>query len=238
MIIVPRSFIGTPQPPANRPKLDRVDVLIAHHVGVSTSITSRYQDPAKELSDAKAAAAWGISSGRSWEYSYMIGLGGSIFEQAGEYMAQHCLNFNTKSGGVLFLNADEIQVNSAQVASWHWLRADMVRRGTLASDHEVAPHYRYRSTGCPGIRAQPPGGPWESPTGEGRMGNLIPALATTVAPEPPEEDDMPLIAYYALPPADMAGNPPHLVCIDGAALPEVRLPKEQYEKLLKGAGLA
>lgn len=203
MNIVPRNVIGTPTPPASRRRLDRVNVLLAHHVGVSTRITSRYQHPSQELSDAKAAASWGNSSGRSWEYSYMIGLGGGIFEQAGEYMAQHCSNFNNASGGVLFLNADEIQVNAAQIEAWHWLRGDMVRRGTLAAGHEVGPHYRYRDTSCPGIRAEAPGRAWKSPTGQGRLGNLIPALTTApTIPDPEEEDDM----YLIPPPAERQGG--------------------------------
>lgn len=114
----------------------------------------------------------------------MIGLDGSIFEQAGTYMAQHCLNYNQQSAGVIFLNALDVQVNDAQIAAWHWLRAEMVRLGTLASGHELAPHYRYRSTSCPGVRAQPPGGRWESPTGEGRLGNLIPQLSDEPTPPP------------------------------------------------------
>lgn len=205
MNIVPRNVIGTPTPPASRRRLDRVNVLLGHHVGVSTKITSRYQHASQELSDAKAAASWGNSSGRSWEYSYMIGLGGTIFEQAGEYMAQHCLNFNTASGGILFLNCDEIQVNAAQIEAWHWLRADMVRRGTLTAGHEVGPHYRYRDTSCPGIRAEAPGKDWNSPTGQGRLGNLIPALTTPPVPPKPEEDDM--AAYIAVPPPERTGKP-------------------------------
>lgn len=202
--IVPRAVIGVPEPPTTRRRLDRVGVLLAHHVGVSATITSRYQNPADELFDAQAAASWGISSGRSWEYSYMIGLGGTIFEQAGEYMGQHCLNFNASSGGVIFLNVDEIQVTTAQIEAWHWLRGDMVARGTLAADHTVAPHYRYRTTGCPGIRAELPGAGWASPTGQGRLGNLIPALQTA------EDDDMakPEDVYIVKPYVGATGNPP------------------------------
>ena len=205
--IVPRSVIGVPEPSTSRRRLDRVGVLLAHHVGVSNTITSRYRNPANELVDAQAAASWGITSGRNWEYNYMIGLGGTIFEQAGEYMGQHCLNFNASSAGVLFLNVDELQVTAAQIEAWRWLRADMVSRGVLSPGHEVAPHYRYRTTGCPGIRAEPPGAGWVSPTGQGRLGNLIPALTH---PPDPEEDDMPKPddVYIVKPYVGATGNPP------------------------------
>jgi hypothetical protein len=65
----------------------------------------------------------------------------------------------------------------------------------LAADHAVAPHYRFRSTACPGIRAEVPGRAWASPTGEGRLGELIPALRTRPTPPPPPTpgDDMPFM---------------------------------------------
>lgn len=187
--IQPRSVIGTPEPPSTRPKLQRVKVLLAHHVGFTNTTRYRSADPARVLDDARAAASFGVSSGRSWEYNYMIGLDGTIFEQGGEYRAAHCLNFNGDSAGVLFMNADgDTACTPAQIEAWHWLRGDMVRRGTLTADHEVAPHYRYRDTSCPGLaRADAPGRSWASPTGQGRVGNLIKALRVpggTPEPEP------------------------------------------------------
>jgi|GEM_PF-7119815 len=253
-----RSVIGTPTPPPYRYRLQRAGVLLAHEVGVNTSATGRYRsnDPARVLSDARAAAAYGISTDRPWEYSYMIGLDRSIFTQAGEYMAAHCRNFNTDSAAVLFLNATDVPVNAGQIDAWHELRAHMVAQGTLAEGHVVAPHYRYRSTGCPGIRAEAPGAAWPSPTGEGRLGNLIPALANTPTPPTPpptDEDDMADIKYIATPPKNRPGNPPWLVVSDGATSyaanesvrqaqakgwPLVEQNDEQYDKLLKSAGLA
>jgi len=246
-VIFPRSVIGTPEPPATRRKLDRVGVVLAHEVGVNTSPSGRYRssDPARVLDDARAAAAYGISAGKSWEYSYMIGLDGSVFTQAGEYMAAHCLNFNGESAGVIFLNATDVPANDAQVAAWFEVRAHMVAIGTLSADHEAWPHYRYRSTSCPGLRAVAPGMSWPSPTGEGRLGNLIPALITAPSPPPPPPQELPM-KYYALPP-DSVGNRAHIVVIDGACryrtngdtdpLPEIKLPEEQYVQLRKSAGL-
>ena len=262
MMIHPRSHIGTPTPPATRYRLPRVGVLLAHEVGVNTPATGRYRstDPARVLSDARAAAAYGISTNRPWEYSYMIGLDRSIFTQAGEFMAAHCRGFNTDSAAVLFLNAVDVPVNAGQIDAWHELRAHMVTDGIIAANHTVGPHYRYRSTSCCGIHADPPGKAWNSPTGEGRLGNLIPALAVTpIAPTNPaippttEDDDMADIKYIATPPKNRAGNPPWMIVSDGAtsyaANESVRQAQaagwqlveqndEQYDNLLKSAGLA
>lgn len=186
-MIHPRSTIGTPTPPADRRRLARVGVLLAHHVGVDVGHRYRSSDPQQVLSDARAVAAFGISSRRPWEYSYLIGLDGSIFEQAGEFMAAHVLGFNDRSAAVAFLNANDVQVNAAQIASWWEVRSHMVDVGTLSAGHVAAPHYRYRTTACPGIRAEPPGKPWQSPTGQGRLGSLIPALTIPPTPATPIE---------------------------------------------------
>lgn len=185
--IAPRSVIGTPEPPATRLRLKDALWLLAHEVGVNTPATGRYRsaDPARVLSDARAAASYGISAGKSWEYSFMIGLDGSIFTQAGEYVGSHCLNFNTRSAGVIFLNATDVPNTPAQNASWHELRAHMVAEGILSPYHAVAPHYRFRSTSCPGLRAEVPGKAWASPTKEGRLGDLIPELQASPPVTPP-----------------------------------------------------
>ncbi len=73
------------------------------------------------------------------------------------------------------------------------------------------------------------------------------ALNQPLPPGPGE--DMPVIAYVAQPPADMPGNSPWMIVIDGAVrymtnedgpanLPAKRLNREQYEYLLKCANLA
>ena len=191
----PRAVIGVPEPPASRARLRGVRWLLAHEVGVDTPPTGRYRsaDPARVLDDAKAVANYGASSGRTWEYTGMIGLDGSRFTQAGEYMASHCRDFNAESAGLVFLNAVDVPVNAAQVASWHQWRDELVAAGVLVADHAVAPHYRFRSTACPGTRAEAPGKAWPSPTGEGRLGELIPALRTRPTPPTPtpsEDDDM------------------------------------------------
>lgn len=180
----------------------------------------------------------------------MIGLDGSVFTQAGEYRAQHCLNFNGESAGVIFLNALDVPTNAVQVLAWHGLRAHMVATGILSPAHVVAPHYRYRSTSCPGVRAEPPGKSWGSPTGEGRLGELIPTLRNTPTP-PPEDDDM--AAYLAIPPPERKGRPWLYVSSsvrpattfdiqdgvpqrDMTAIPaEYRV--EQYDALAKSAGI-
>ena len=196
-MIEPRSTIGVPEPPASRRKLSGVGWILAHEIGVNTPETGRYRsdDPARVLDDVQAVARFGASSKRTWEYSHILGRDGSIFEQAGEFRGQHCLDFNEESVGVLFANASGLAPTDGQIEAWHWLRADLVRRGVLAADHQVAPHYRFRTTSCPGVLAEPPGVGWVSPTGEGRRGDLIPALLTApVPPLPPVEESPEMIA--------------------------------------------
>lgn len=195
MQIVPRSVIGTPEPPTTRPRLSERRWLLAHEVGVNTPPNGRYRssDPARVLDDARAAAAFGISTDRPWEYNFFIGLDGTVFEQGGNVQAAHCLNWNEESVGVLFLNASDIQVNAAQVRSWWALRDHMVGIDMLVPGHQATPHYRFRKTSCCGINAEVPGPEWNSPTGQGRLGNLIPALLTRpLPPLPPEDSTM----YY------------------------------------------
>jgi hypothetical protein len=174
-----------------------VNVLLAHEVGVNTPLNGRYRssDPARVLSDAKAAASYGISANKTWEYNWMIGLDGSIFTQAGEFLGAHCLNFNPKSAGCIFLNATDVPLTQAQIDSWFQVRQHAVDLEVLTSDHEVAPHYRYRSTSCCGIHADKPGWYWASPTGEGRVGNLRSVLLDRpVPPTPPPVENYQRIA--------------------------------------------
>jgi hypothetical protein len=191
MFIHPRSDLGIPEPPNTREKLWQETVLLAHYTGVGYPVTSRYRsaDPVECKRDAQSVANFGAQSARTWEYSYMITLDGSIWEQGGEFVAAHCKNFNNKSGAVLFVNAIGVPLTDAQIASWWWLRDQMVSKVILASSHVAAPHYRYRSTGCPGSHiAEAPGAKWDSPTGEGQLGNLDSRLInrpTDPAPTPP-----------------------------------------------------
>ena len=215
MIIVPRSVIGTPTPPATRPRLTDRRWLLAHEVGVKTPPNGRYRsaDPARVLDDARAAAAYGISTDRPWEYNFFIGLDGTVFEQGGNVVAAHCLNWNEESAGVLFLNASDVQVNPAQVRSWWALRDHMVSISMLVPGHQSVPHYRFRTTSCCGINAEVPGPTWNSPTGQGRLGNLIPALLVRPTPPPPpplpEASDM----YYLTSPKP--GVMPDLIWTSG-----------------------
>lgn len=212
MQIVPRSVIGTPEPPTTRPRLSERRWLLAHEVGVDTPPNGRYRsaDPARVLDDARAAAAYGISTDRPWEYNYMVGLDGRVFEQAGDRVAAHCLNWNAESVGVLFLNATDVRVNAAQIESWWALRDSMVARRMLTTGHQATPHYRFRKTSCCGINAEVPGPEWNSPTGQGRLGNLIPALLQRPAPPPtPEESTM----YYLTSPKP--GTLPDLIWTAG-----------------------
>ena len=183
-MIQPRSVIGVPEPPVSRRKLSMVRWLLVHYPGVAT--TSRFVDPQRELSDAKLTAAYGASIRNPYEYNYLVGLGGAVFEQAGHFVGGHCLNFNPYSVGVMLGNAIGVPASDAQARSLAGLRADLVAAGVLHPDHLVVPHYRFRSTSCCGDALADPQGAknWISPTGEGRMGEVDVRLRGDWAPMP------------------------------------------------------
>lgn len=109
----------------------------------------------------------------------MVGQGGSIFEQSGHRVGAHCLRFNEQSIGVLLLVGEGQHVSDQLVESFRWLRKLLTFVGMLRDDHELAPHYRYRATACPGEAiADKPGGPWRSPTGQGRTGEVSSRLSS------------------------------------------------------------
>jgi hypothetical protein len=145
----PRAVIGVPEPPASRPRLRGVRWLLAHEVGVDTPPTGRYRsaDPARVLDDARAVADYGASSGRTWEYTGMIGLDGSRFTQAGEYVAAVCRNLNADSAGLVFLNAVDVPVNAALVASWDPGRAEHVAAGRQFCEALATVPYAWLITG-------------------------------------------------------------------------------------------
>lgn len=212
--IHPRAAIGCPEPPASRAKLPaRIATVLAHYVGVPS--TTRYlgadhphPSPEMDAVDARAIAAYGVNAGKSWEYNFMIGAAGTVFEQAGPFRAAHCLGMNDRSIGVLFLLGNGRRPTAQMVAAWHDL-LDLLRfTGAITPTAELAPHYRYRATDCPALLAEPPGR-WlaHGPNNQGWDGDLIPALLHRETPEipppavipepnpgptppPPQEDDM------------------------------------------------
>lgn len=74
------------------------------------------------------------------------------------------------------------------------------------------------------------------------------AAAITYHQQPKEDDDMPMLAYYLLPPADYPPGSPEFVVIDASIryrnnedrdgiLPSRRVPPDQYENARKSANL-
>lgn len=172
--IVPRATIGVPDPAlVGRSRLARpLSHALVHYTG-----GSGYNDPTQDVVYAKRVAQYGISAGKSWEYNYLIGLGGTVFEQAGDYLGAHCANYNGKSIGVLMMLGIGVQPTPTMIDAFRQLRKYLIDTGRLSATSDVAPHYRYRSTACPGLTlAEAPGASWASPTGEGRLGNVISPL--------------------------------------------------------------
>ena len=242
MVLHARSVIGTPTPPASRPKLRQVRVLLAHEVGVATNEErGRYRssDPKRVLDDARAAAAYGVAAGKPWEYSWMLGRDGSVFTQAGEFRASHCLNFNDESAGVIFLNALDLPPTAAQIDAWWFLRGHAVDIGVLAPDHEVWPHYRYRATSCPGVLATPPGVRWAAPSGDpgARLGHLIDALVIPAVPAPPAPAPDPTPAPEVLRMLIIVGNDadrsdPRRWVWDGGTVMRLLTSEADYQRLI------
>lgn len=169
--IWPRSEVGIQEPPPSRPRLKPpVGILMVHYTGVSP------RGATSDFEDAHAVGAYGRSSGKPWEYNYLVGRAGEIFEQAGIYVGAHCLRLNFLSVGVLLMTGVAETPSELQTSSFVLLRSMIVDSGLLGCEHSIVPHYRYRSTACPGLCADPPGAAWPSPTGEGRTGAVIAEL--------------------------------------------------------------
>jgi len=147
-----------------------------------------------------ALQSYAKNVGKTWEYNYVITAPNYyIWEMGGEFQAAHCLNANSWSYGVQFNITNCNQPTQGWMDSFRWLRQELVNRGQLHPNHQVAPHYRMRSTGCcaPELAENPRGG-WNSPTGQGALGNVRPELLVPwtefpppPVPEPkkPHEDD-------------------------------------------------
>lgn len=193
----PRATIGVPAPSPTRERVRGEQYLVVHYQDASVPHPSTRQG---EIDQAKAVLRWGQTRPKGgktdYEYNWQIGWLGTIFEHGGEVVSAHTYGLNQGSVGVL-LNTGADGGSQAQIESFRRLRAFLVERGDLRPDHEVVPHYRFRNTACPGPGlADPPGAPWSSPTGEGRLGNVIPALLVPLAPpiaRPEETDPMILI---------------------------------------------
>lgn len=194
--IVPRATIGVPAPTPGRPLLGKnLKYLLTHYTG-----SPGYSDPTKDLEYAKRVASYGIVANKPYEYNYLIGLGGTIFEQAGSYKAAHCLNFNDKSYGVLLMLGIGVLPSSEMIDAYLWLCAQLEGVGAVDFLYARVPHYRFRSTGCPGATiAQLPGRSWLSPTGEGSLGDLhsefLAHWMPPAPPTPPSEDDMDYVIF-------------------------------------------
>lgn len=190
--IIPRATIGCPDP-GGRTRLPKVDLVVAHYTGVAG--TSRYlgaSGPASytaDLADAKSVAAYGKVAGKTWEYNYILGASGAIFEQAGDRQAAHCLGINGRSIGVLWMLGEGREPTPQMIGAWWGLLDHLTAEGRVSPAAELAPHYRYRATSCPGRTLADPPGRWtpRAPNNEGSAGELrveLRARPTAPAPAP------------------------------------------------------
>lgn len=163
--------------------------LLVHHTGPSGWPAPGFTD----REHMQRLQSYSSSAGKTWEYNYVITYPtGVIWEQAGDYRAAHCQGANDWSFGVQINQAaDAGHPPQTIVDSFRWLRAHLVATGRLTPDHQCVPHYRLRATQCSGPDlAEMPHGSWNSPTGEGALGNVIPELLApwVILPFPPGDD--------------------------------------------------
>jgi hypothetical protein len=157
--------------------------LLVHYVGSGTFGNGK--NPG--FDEAKSVAHFGIEAGKPFEYNYMVSWDGGVFEQAGGYQAQHCKNYNSSSYGVLLLLGVGIVPTLKMTEAYWWLINKLKTSGDIVGAVELAPHYRYRQTICPNTQvAEHPYGNWNSPTGEGSLGNL---WVQFLAPPIPDSGD-------------------------------------------------
>jgi hypothetical protein len=156
------------------------------------------------------------------------GAGGPLGTVPKDQMNAHAIGIEIANTGV-----GEPYPTVQQDAVVKMVRALCSRYGIsqVFSHFEWAPGRKIDPTGP--SRWSPQGGKWN-----------MDAFRTEVFTTPPPQE-LPM-KYYALPP-DNVGNRAHIVVIDGAcryrtngdtdALPEIRLPDEQYRQLRLSAGL-
>jgi hypothetical protein len=221
---------GTPRPP-----LDNEPYMTAHYTGNNIDYTGK--DAAQVTREIQRV----FSKTKPFEYNYVIGQNedDQIIEYAGHFQAAHSAGENQDSFGVLFLLGVGEPVTPTMINKWRWLRETLQYAGELSLAVDQRMHFQMpgAATACPGnyIKAS-----WSQ------------FLLPYVPPTPPFDEEEIMIAYIAQPPAGMPGNPPWLLCVNGAVRYAtevdsqyaqaagwafVRLNAEQYPNLLKSAGL-
>jgi hypothetical protein len=159
------------EPPTSRTKVVRPTAwLLTHYTRGGGSVTDGKSD-AQHMAEL---AAYARNAGKEWEYNYVITAPlGWIWEMAGVYRAAHCQGFNEQSLAVQMNLGVGAAPNAAMVESHRWLRQHLRGTGQWTGEQNV-PHYRFRATACCGPQmAGPAGASWNSPTGEGSLGDLL-----------------------------------------------------------------
>jgi hypothetical protein len=187
--IISRAEGGIVPEPVGRPLMPRPSPwLLCHYTGSSGPFVGDGLSDAQHFASLHAGA---VNAGKPYEYNYAITApGGWIWEWAGDFQGAHCLNANGFAYGVQMNLGVGDPPNAAMVESFVWLHDHLVKTGQLAAQHNIGPHYNLRLTACCGtVMAEPADGGWNSPTGQGSLGKLLPYLLAL-----PPEPNMPLDA--------------------------------------------
>jgi len=208
--------------------------MTAHYTGNYVDYTDRVtREVVLQIQDV-------FGSTKPFEYNFVIGQedNDEIYEFAGKFRAAHSAGENDESFGVLFLLGVGEDPTPRMIDKWRWLRDVLIADGSLRPDVEQLMHFQMpgAATLCPG-----------------NIRDFWPQFLLPFHPPIQEDEDMALIAYYALPPLDRK-NDPHLVVIDASVryrnnsdvnrpdIPEIRFEVathgDQYDTLLKTVKLA
>lgn len=119
----------------------QLGLMVVHYTGVNQRYAT--QDTVKVINSINR---WKLN-----EYNYVIDQSGAVFELAGRFQSAHCLNYNDKSYGILFLNGTAEPCTDAQVEAFTWLKNLMRWTQQINPTPYVVPHKLLRATACPGL---------------------------------------------------------------------------------------
>lgn len=215
------------------------DKVVIHYTAADNLIDG---DPGEHAEDLPAymramQKSYVLNRGYSLGYLFAVDWLGGVWQIRGwEYQSAANKGENETTWPILMLVDADDPATPEAVASVRALVAEAERRA--GRPQAIVGHKDIGATACPGagLYAQVKAGVFTP----------VPVI------ENPDEEEI-MIAYIGKPPAGMPGNPPWLLCVNGAVRyatnvdaqyaldndwPFVELNAEQYPLLLKGANLS
>ena len=119
----------------------KLSTVVVHYTGNKVKYATR--DTRRSIAD--------LNRWKNNEYNYVIDQVGDVYELAGKFESAHCLGWNHRSYGVLFLNGTAEPVTDAQVASFGWLMNVLRFAQQVVPSPSILKHSDLRATACPGL---------------------------------------------------------------------------------------